>query len=537
MAAKPAPARGKPRLAPKSVLTGYAKAEAKQANFRATWRDCYRYAIPMRDTVDSPTPGEEKGLEIYDSTGMISAGKCVNRIQDALFPPFQEFVKLEPGPGLNPANKDQAQKILDGISKTLHQAINQSNFSTAINEFLLDLMVGTGSMLVNKGTADNPFQFVPASPYTIALEQGPWGTVGKIYRCHPDIPADQVEFYWPGPKGAKLPKSIADKLTADADLKLRIIEVCYRDHATGDWYYDVILADDGGPQSLLGEPWIYKGASPWIVTRWSKAANEDHGRGPIMAALADIRTANKVVELTLANASMSIAGVFTVVDDGVFNPNSAVWAPGAMIPVARNNGHPMGPTMEPLQRSGDFDVANLLMQDQRTAIKQALMDNTLPSDTGPVRSATEILERTKALQVDIGPAFGRIMNELVVPLVNRCLAILQELALIPGDFKVDGNAIKVTVVSPLARMQAMRDVEATVQAVQLAQALAGPEAVVGAIKVEDIPTWLGRKLGMDEALIRDESERLGIQQLMQQMMQRMAAEQQKQPPRQALAAA
>ena len=52
------------------------------------------------------------------------------------------------------------------------------------------------------------------------------------------------------------------------------------------------------------------------------------------------------------------------------------------------------------------------------------MDRSLPPDAGPVRSATEIVERIKELQVDIGPAFGRIMKELVVPLVMRTLQIL-----------------------------------------------------------------------------------------------------------------
>ena len=50
------------------------------------------------------------------------------------------------------------------------------------------------------------------------------------------------------------------------------------------------------------------------------APYEIYGRGPCLYALPDIKTLNKVIELNLKNASLSIGGVFTAVDDGVLNP-------------------------------------------------------------------------------------------------------------------------------------------------------------------------------------------------------------------------
>ncbi len=79
-------------------------------------------------------------------------------------------------------------------------------------------------------------------------------------------------------------------------------------------------------------------SSPFIVARYMKVAGEIYGRGPLVTAIADIKTLNKTVELVLKNASLSIAGVYTAADDGVLNPQNVKIQPGAIIGVARNGG-------------------------------------------------------------------------------------------------------------------------------------------------------------------------------------------------------
>ena len=74
--------------------------------------------------------------------------------------------------------------------------------------------------------------------------------------------------------------------------------------------------------------------SPAIAFRWLKAPGEIYGRGPVMKALPDIRTANKVVELVLKNASIAVTGIWQAEDDGVLNPDTVKLVPGAIIPKA-----------------------------------------------------------------------------------------------------------------------------------------------------------------------------------------------------------
>ena len=167
--------------------------------------------------------------------------------------------------------------------------------------------------------------------------------------------------------------------------------------------------------------------------------------------------------------------------------------------------------MMPLPRSGNFDVAQLEREDLRMGVKKALFDNTLPRDAGAVRSATEIMERTRELADDIGAAFGRLMSELVQPLLQRVLGIMFRKGLIENEVKITGSLVKARVLSPLALLQNTEEVKAVFDWLQLISGM-GPEMMMLGCKVEDVPSWSGRKLGMPEDLIRSQTERTELQQ-------------------------
>ncbi len=489
--------------------------------WEASWRDAYRYVLPQRDVMDNPHPGQVKGQLVFDSTAVVAASQGANRIQQVLFPPFQDFVTLETGPAVPEQIRDRAHAELQQISETLHAAFRRSNFDVMINEFCLDLLVGTATMLFNQGQAWNPFEFHAVPAPTVALEEGPWGTIAGFYRCH-KCPVGMVQATWP--RATNLPSEWVEKLKHEPTEEVEVHEASYEIHEERRWYYD--LYADEPEHRLMPQPQIFEGQGPWIGSRYMKAANEVWGRGPVLQALADIRTANAVKELILKNGALSISGVYTGVDDGVMNPNTVRIVPGAVIPVARNEG-PHGPTLMPLPRAGDFDVSQILLTELREDINRYLFASRLPPDTAAVRTATEIIARQRELQVDIGPAFGRLMRELMTPLVMRGLQILQRLGLIGFPVQIDGTTVQITVTSPLARQNNLDDLEALMNAIQMTSML-GPEMVQLSYKVEEIGPYIARKLGVDAELIRDDTERAQLMQIAQQMAAQMMAQAQQQ---------
>jgi hypothetical protein len=114
------------------------------------------------------------------------------------------------------------------------------------------------------------------------------------------------------------------------------------------------------------------------------------------------------------------------------------------------------------------------MNDLRMNIKSILLDESLPPDNMSARSATEVMERMKQLSQNLGSAFGRLINETMVPLVGKILQVMDERGLIDLPLRVNGLEIKVTPVSPLAMSQNMEEVQNIMQYAQIVQQ-SGPE--------------------------------------------------------------
>ena len=188
----------------------------------------------------------------------------------------------------------------------------------------------------------------------------------------------------------------------------------------------------------------------------------------------------------------------------MLNPNTVKLAPGAIIPVARNGG-PQGPALLALPRSGDFNVSQLVINDLRQNVKRILLDESLPPDNMSARSATEIVERMKELSQNLGSAFGRLINETMIPLVTKILEVMNERGLIDMPLRVNGLEVKVVPEAPLAQAQAMDEVQAILQYAQIMQGFGADGAV--AIKSNILPDYLGDKLGVPMAVRNNQAER------------------------------
>lgn len=265
------------------------------------------------------------------------------------------------------------------------------------------------------------------------------------------------------------------------------------------WRYEALVEAD---KAKLAER-RYR-TNPWIVTPWLCAPGEIEGRGPLVQALGDIKTLNKVKELVLKNASLAVAGVYTVVDDGVLNPATIKVQPMTFIPV-QTNGGTRGPSIAPLPRSGDFSVAELVIQDLQAAIKKAMFDNQLPPDGGPPRSATEIVQRMKELQQDIGAPFGRLNSNFIAPYITRVLDILDEAGELVLPLKVNGREVSIHPVSPLAQAQNLDDVQRVADVFSVLAPL-GPQALSRGLKLDEAPRYVAEKLGVPASLIPSAEE-------------------------------
>jgi len=512
------------RLSAEDVLKRHEKALIKKEDFRNLYEEAYEFALPQRNLYDGHYDGKVGGTKkmnrVFDSTAINSTQRFANRMQSGIFPPQRKWCRLEPGPDIPEDRKAEAQAALDIYNDRLFSTLKQSNFDIAIGEFLLDLSVGTAVMMVQPGDEVNPINFIPVPQYLVSIEEGANGQVDNVYR-RIRMKGEAIQRQWiDADIPTELQKKIDDKPTDDVEL----VEATVFDQKRGDYCYHVIHKES--KTELVYRRMEY---SPWIVSRYAKVAGEIYGRGPLITALPDVKTLNKTLELVLKNASLSISGVYTAADDGVLNPNTVKIMPGAIIPVARNGG-PQGESLRPLPRAGDFNVSQIVMNDLRQNIKRILLDESLPPDNMSARSATEVVERMKELSQNLGSAFGRLINETMIPLVSKMLQVMDERGIITLPLKVNGLEVKISPVAPLAMAQNMEDVQNILQYAQIAQQ-AGPAGQT-TIKIEEMMDYIAEKLGVPQSIRPTPQERMMMKQQMAQAAQQMAAEQQQMAPQQ-----
>lgn len=483
---------------PQHVLERFRRAKDRRSLWESHWRECVDYTLPHRDGgITEATPGERKADRLFDATAGDAAEQLAASLLSELTPPWSRWFGLVPGPTLSEAEREQVAPLLGHAEDILQGHFDRSNFAVEMHQCYLDLVVlGTAVLLFEEAPvgARSAFRFTAVPLQEAVLEEGPDGTLDTTFR-RSELTAAQLAARF---GTERLPEEVvAAGAGEEADeRRFAVIEAVLSDGMAYDYVAVLESASIADKAEVLASGRF--GRSPFINFRWMKAPGEIYGRSPVMRALPDIKTVNKVVELTLKNASIAVTGIWQADDDGVLNPASVRLAPGTIIPKAVGSSG-----LTPLQPPGQFDVSELMLSDLRERIRGALMANQLGAVHTPNMTATEVMERSAEVARILGATFGRLQAELLTPLVSRALSILQRRGEI-DPVPLDGRLVDLQCRSPLAQLQAQRDVANTVAWVERLAAFGGP-----ALQVVDVPEtarWVGRRLGVPGALIREAPE-------------------------------
>jgi hypothetical protein len=471
------------------LLARYGTARAARSTWEAHWQDCYDVALPQAGgRARIVSPGERRTERVYDGTAPDAVEQLAAGLLAALTPPFSRWFGLAPGVDVPPADADRLAPVLERATGVLQTHFDRSNLAVELHQCHLDLVVaGTACLLFEEAPPGeaSAFRFAAVPLAQVVMEEGPSGRLDGTFRRSEPTLADLLGRFGRD----ALPARAVEGGVRDPDRRFPLTEAALPDGTAVR--YAAVLETDTGPVRLAH---VRLRRSPFVNFRWMKTAGEVYGRSPVMKALPDIRTANKVVELVLKNASIAVTGIWQADDDGVLNPASIRLVPGTIIPKAVGSAG-----LTPLAAPGRFDVSQLVLDDLRARIRNALLVDRLGPVAGPRMTATEVAERAAETARLLGATFGRLQGELLVPLVLRGLAILARRGEVP-ELMVDGRLVDLQWHAPLARAQAQRDVRAVLGWLDGVAAL-GPDgqAVVDAAAAA---RWLGRALGVPPSLVR-----------------------------------
>lgn len=485
-------------LSPAAVLARYRRAREQRSAWESLWQECYDFALPTRDTAVRPgSAGARRWDRIFDGTAPDAVDQLAASLMAQLTPPWTRWMGFAAGPDVAEEERSELAAELERANTILQSHFDRSNFAVEMHQCYLDLVTaGTSSLLFEEMPTgeSSAFRFTAVPLAQVVLEEGPTGRLDTTFRRH-ELTLQQLRSRFPGAPAVRGRRPADDRL--DVDARATVIEAVVPEE-NGFAYMAVTEADafDIAAETVLAEGRF--GASPFINFRWLKAPGEVYGRSPVMKALPDIKTTNKVVELVLKNASIAVTGIWQADDDGVINPATIKLVPGTIIPKAVGSAG-----LTPLETPGRFDVSELVLDQLRERIRKALFVDQLGQVNGPRMTATEVLERSAEMARILGATYGRLQSELLLPLVSRARAILARRGEVP-DLPIDHRRVVLEYKSPQARYQAQQDVQNTLVWLEAVRAL-GPEALAAVDQVA-AARWLGRTLGVSGDLIRTDAE-------------------------------
>lgn len=378
------------------------------------WDSARKYTMPTTD---------DNVATLFDATASDAADNLAASIYTLLTPPESMWLQLVPETELSP-DAEYATHVL-------RSHLNDSNFYTTIHQCYMDLVVlGTACLFMGQNPigASSAFSFsaIPMSDIAI-LPNAVFHTTSMSAR-------DVMEKYptWTPPA------NLRDAIKKDPELNLKLVQSLVGTEFTA--WLDV----GGDIENNIVSRGTFE-TNPYIIFRWSVVSGELYGRGPVMRALPDIKTANKVVELVLKNATIAVSGIWQADDDGVINLNNINLTPGAIIPKAVGSSG-----LTPLTSGANFDVSQIILKDLRDRIRHTLLADRIGLLSEKEMTATEILARNADMMRILGATYGRLLHEFIRPLCDRGLQILSARGLIE-PIKLNSDA-ELKYIAPIAQM-------------------------------------------------------------------------------------
>jgi hypothetical protein len=496
-------------------------------SLRGTWEENWQllgdYLLPRKSNITKVTSAGQKQTDrLFDSTGVRAPEILAASLAGTLTSPAQQWFGLT-------ARQEELNEVktvrdwLEDTSKRTYLALNNSNFNSEVLEVFLDLAVfGTGAMLIEEGDpaafggwGGLRFKALTIGEYVVMeAADGKVDTLCRKFK----MTVKQIVEQWPKDAGSE----ITAHMEREPDKEIEVAHCVYpredrkpskADKRNMPWAS--LYFEYAKPERVFSEGGFEE--FPYVVPRWAKTSGETYGRGPGYTALPDIRTLNRLRELTL------IAGA-KAVDPPLLQLNDGVTGSISLEPAAINIVTEIG-ALSALESKARWDVAEYLDTNLKSSINSIFYTDFLRLRERPGMTATEVLALQEEFLRLLGPTSGRLHSELLTPGIARCIALQYRAgALLPPPPELlQGGDIDIQFEGPLARAQRSRDLTA----------IERTDAWVATIldkypEIVDIFDWdkkgklYAEVAGMPSNLLRDEQQVAALRQARMKVQQQAA---------------
>jgi len=442
----------------KKIRAYYDQLAVEFSNWRALYSEIGELIHPRRSNVvkQVATPGAKQTAKLYDSTALHAKELLAASMNSAFTSSTTDWFGLR-------TQNDQLNKVsevllwLEECDHLMTKAFRESNFYSEVHEIYLDLCAfGTGALFVReRESPDQAFGgllFRAISPGEYVIDENEEGMVDTLIRKY----------------------SLTVRQLAQSSPKFALTEEMLKDITenrltnTYEIIHAVLPRSKFPGVSQSGTPWVSAYISlkdnhllheggffgfPYMVPRWAKSSGEKLGRGPGSIALPDVKSLNLAKKMLLSAWALTISPPTLRLENAVVGP-IRLWPGGSTI-VRNIQG------LKAFESGTKFDVSQLNIEDLRGSVRQIFFSDQLQLQEGPQMTATEVYVRYELMQRLLGPTMGRLISELLSPLIKRVFMVMLLGRALPPPPPVlgdDWNKIEVQYEGPMAKAQRMGEV-------------------------------------------------------------------------------
>lgn len=513
--------------------------------YDSEWQDQIELILPgAPDITHQRTPGSQRTERLFDTTAITAAQTLAANMMGAVTNPAlvwarYKFRQVE-------LNDDQeVAQWLNACDEIQMAAYAASNFYQACHTFYLNLGVfGTAAMWTGTQYAvkrdlrlEAALRFQTLGTGTYGIAENADGKVDTLFRVLKLSPRQAMQLF-EGQCSELIQRAATLPMVMDGPK---------------DFLHCVYPRTDvwrGSRQDNKAMPWasVYLECDtrfvndesgfeefPFLVSRWETLGTAPWGFGPGHMALPDIRTINLLKELQLQQLMLWVQPPLKAMAEGVVGSIS-------LAPLAVNYLTQMD-NLQPLDLTGRPDLVQLHQQEIQKAIRDMFYAdalNALPPVDATQMTAFEVAHRIELMQRLMGPAFTRLLAEMLDPLADRVFGLLWRAGALPPVPRAvllaaqqTGGQLDVEYEGPLARAQRGPEVKAISETLAVAAQVALQTqslAVYDNLDTDAMLKEVAKANGTPRHLIRDTAYvtqvRTQRQQAQAQQQQAAQAEQQ-----------
>jgi len=430
-------------------------------------QDLGRFCMPRKAYVTrTKSPGQKADHDVYDSTAVQAATILAAGLHSYLSNPSSKWFTLAL------QNEDlmdihENRIWLKESEDRIYSALGSSNFSQQIHETYTGLGVFGTSVLYEEADPKQIIRFYSLPIGECYIVEDATGRVNTIYREF-KFTAEQAFSKW----GNKSGKKVMDMLTAkNYDEKIIFIH-CVEPRGSRDpskptntnmpyasYYVEKSMKhmiSEGGFEEF-----------PFFVSRFYKESDEVYGTSPAWVSYPEIRMVNTMSKAMIRATQKMIDPPLMLPHDGYVLP---LKVGAGKVNYKKKTAANLQEKIETLPVAADLPAGQALIENSRTIIKRNFFVDVfmlLTDPELPKMTATEVAERVQEKMLILGPALGRMMNELLDPVVYRTFSIMARNGYLPpppAALQKETYVVKYT--SPLALAQKGQDVRSLLQAIQ-----------------------------------------------------------------------